>query len=391
MKPTSQCRDDRTKFLIEETNEDIYINIDGDAGLSPGDVFVFGQSILETTGLPNGITSGQCVVLEDVNVTDNLYCTMNFDFPEGSIVLQGVFYKTTVVSGTDCYAGLHGKNSPSLRTNGFEHNITKDDGLSQYECPHQLLTTTWIESSGDTYVDSDRSGSVTPGDLFVFDSNRISMGDNGMIVGTVSGICIVMPRVNGITFCLISIENSTVGTLTAMGSFSSMTITGGTGCFVGISGVVQGESHPQGFAYSLSVDSQDVESAYLLQHCTVDIFDTTWIHRGEDVFIDHNGDGLESPGEMYLIDNRSVQTGLFVDGLAVGHCVLLGKDVSTTYCRINFSFPEGTVAAIGFIETMVIVGASGCFRPAAGGLMKGTIVDGTYSYTFELDRSYKSF
>eukprot|EP00977_Amphora_coffeiformis_P001074 scaffold222_cov175-Amphora_coffeaeformis.AAC.19 len=383
--PTSQCLNDRTQFLIGETNNDIYININGDAGLGSGDVFIFSRSMLETPGFKSGITSGQCVVLENIDVVDNIYCTMNFDFPEGSIVFQGIFYTSTVIGGTGCYAGLYGKNIPSLRTSGFEHNISRGTGLPKSKCPEHLLNTTWIETSGDTYVDSDRSGSVTPGDLFVFDSNRISMGDNGIMMGTVAGICVVMPRVSDNTFCLVSFESPAFGTLTAMGSFSSMTITGGTGCFVGLSGVVRGASHPQGFAYSLSLDFHDGdESVPLLSNCTADIFNTSWVQSGDEVFVDHNGDGIESPGEVYLIENHSVQAGLLGNGLAVGHCVLLGNEMNNTYCRINFSFSEGTLAAAGFIDKMVIVGASGCFQRAEGGLMKGIVVNGSYNYTFEL-------
>ena len=374
--------------MIGETNDDIYINIDGDAGLSPGDLFVFDRSMLDTPGFPGGITSGQCTVLEDVNVMDNIYCTVNFDFPEGSIVFQGTFSTTIVIGGTGCYTGLHGINIPRPGTNGFLHNITRDTGLLTANCPQQLFNTTWIETAGDTYVDSDRSGSVTPGDLFVFDSNRLSMEDNSMIMGTAAGICIVMPRVSENTFCLVSFENPDFGTLTAMGSFASMTVTGGTGCYVGVSGVVRGASHPQGFAYSLSVDSRDDgdESEPLLSNCTVGIFNTNWIQRGSEVFVDHNGDGLESPGEMYLIENHSVQAdGLLVNGLAVGHCIILRNETNSTYCRINFSFPEGTLVAIGFFDKMNIVGASGCFQPAEGGWMKGVSVDGSYNYTFEVD------
>lgn len=388
LEPTIQCSRERTQSLIEETNDDTYINIDGDAGLSPGDLFVFANSALETTGFPDGVTSGQCTVLENVNIVDNVYCTMNFDFPEGSIVFQGVLSSISVVRGTGCYTELHGIDVPDLGTDGLVHNITRDTGLSTTDCPFQLRNTTWIEISGDQYVDTDRSRSVTPGDLFVFDNNRLSTADDGTIVGTVEGICIVMPRVNEDTFCMVSYESPDFGTLTAMGSFSSMTITGGTGCFVGVSGIVRGLSHPQGFAYSLSLDPHynGSESNSLPKNCTTGVFETTWNQNGNAVFVDHNGDGLESPGEMYLIEDHSVRTGLQgVAGAAEGHCIILSSELNSTYCRINFSFEEGTLVAIGFFDRMIIVGTSGCFQFAEGGLMKGVSADGFCNYTFELD------
>ena len=378
---TTLCARDRTQYAMREDNNDIFVDIDGGGVLSTGDIFVFDRSNLTTPGFPRGYTSGHCVVLEDVNRMDNVYCTMNFDFPEGSIALQGVFLSTTVVGGTECYADLHGSASPRLERGTFIHRISKDNGR---DCPSEWWNTTWFEKAGDTFVDTDRSRSATPGDMFCFDGNDISVGSqNDETVGTVAGVCFIMPQVDEDTFCLVSFTFASnnarrMGTLTAMGLFSSMTITGGTGCFVGLTGRIGGGSHTNGFAYTLTIDDDEIHS-----NCTKGILDEQWVEIGNDIFIDFNGDKTASPGEIYLIENHTIRAGPLL-GNATGHCVVL--DGSTErYCRLTFLFEEGTLAVIGFFSQMVIVGASGCFHDFQNGVMRGSDEEASRVYSLSIN------
>lgn len=394
--PTKSCSPDRLENVILEINDDVYVDIDESGTLSPGDLFVFEENELSTPTFPMGNSVGHCTILENVSQNDNLYCTINFDFPEGTIVFQGVFAESTIVGGTGCYSGLQGTGSPTFDSGNFFHNITRDSGVVSPSCSSDWLDATWVEEGGDTYVDSDRSGSVTPGDVFVFDSNQVSVtadDDTVLARGTTAGVCMVMPRVNDNSFCLISFTfqddatNTTIGTLTVMGSFASMSITGGTGCFGGTSGLVQGGSDPLGFAYEFTIDPRD-GSTLPSEDCTPDIFDLTWMQAGEPFFADYNRDGAPSPGEMYLMQDHAVQVGANVQGTATGQCIVM-PEMDEFYCRMTFSFEEGSLVAVGFFGEMVISAASGCFRHVKSGLMRGKVADGTvhadgiYDYIFE--------
>ena len=76
--------------------------------------------------------------------------------------------------------------------------------------------------------------------------------------------------------------------LTAQGIFDNMVITGGIGCFYGISGTISGSVLEVGFQYDLNLDDPDSASDI---SCSTGLFDEPWTEPFGDVFIDYLGDG----------------------------------------------------------------------------------------------------
>ena len=79
----SGCR--RIDNTLIEVKDDVEINR-FDALESPGDIFVFDNNPVSTNGYASGTSAGRCILLEDVEIMNNLYCHIVFEFPEGMVL-----------------------------------------------------------------------------------------------------------------------------------------------------------------------------------------------------------------------------------------------------------------------------------------------------------------
>ena len=340
--------------------------------------------MLETNGIGrDGRMSGRCVVLQDLLQEDFVYCIINQDFPEGSVALQGIFLRMTVVGGDNCHTGISGTvETERTRFNDYLYSYNLEDSVSS-GCPEtdelleDFFEETWEETRGDTLIDVDLDGSISVGDLYIFDSNPISAGSQ---TGTVAGECVQIPNSN--TFCFISYEFDS-GTITAAGVFDQlMVFTGGTGCFYGLTGTIVGDVIDEDrYEYVVTVDGefQDFE-------CTGGgIFDTTWLETGEDVLVDFDKSGDETPGDAYVFDGNTVRVGdTGLSGFASGFCSVL-TFAGDNFCTVTLRFEEGAIALQGFFTDMVIVAGSGCFRGLQGQVQGSEISSTEFGYRFILD------
>ena len=236
------------------------------------------------------------------------------------------------------------------------------------DCPDLdvLFADIWLETPGDVFIEYIR-GVENPGDVYIFDNNVI---DAGGLSGLVSGECTVLP-VSGDSYCTISFQFPE-GTITVQGAFFRvMSITGGTGCFSGISGLVQGDTAPGAgsvdffLQYTFTVDGvADVPLT-----CNNRIFDFPWYESGEDQFLDYDRNNVISQGDMFVFDQHAVIiTALSIQATAAGRCVTIEQvtTANNSFCSIVFAFDDGELVVQGFFEEMTIIAGSGCFEGVTG-------------------------
>lgn len=335
-------------------------------GISPGDVYVFGGNDLYAGDRLVGESRGRCVLLEDLTVADNLYCTREFTFSNGSTVkVQGVLFEQVVVGGTGCYLGIQGGFAYGRESTGFSYEFFPEDSTEGCVNEQGVTASPWSEVGGRTAIDWD-SNTLSPGDVYVFDGNEFvtPSGINGFLEGE----CMILQDASdpNKSFCTMTFLTNTteINILTVQGVFDNMVITSGVGCFYGATGTISGSLFNQSAEYSLNFDAPDSASD---ESCpSITIFDELWEEPFGDFLVDYNGDGGAFGGDGYLFDNKVVtipSTGQTASG--AGRCLFLDTS-GTIYCSIIYTLEEGTIAAQGYFDDMAIVGATGCFRGLEG-------------------------
>lgn len=290
-------------------------------------------------------------------------------------------FRLTVLNGDGCYAGITGNVEVNLVDfAGYEYVFNIEDGVQTSQCPdaEKFFEVSLVETTGGTFLDIDRSETLSLGDLLVFDSNVIVAGTES---GVVSGECILIP--NETSFCSITFDFDE-GTVQVEGTeLSSFVITGGTGCFSGISGTVEGSfSSSTTYEYNVEID---VDSTSDLE-CTSGAFDNVWLESGEDAFVDFDRNNVRSPGDIFVFGGHEIQVGnTGIVGLSYGKCVVLISGFEDgTFCSIIFEIAEGMIAAQGFYSNMIITGGSGCFRGLQGNVQGFELSENEFAYTFVL-------
>lgn len=374
----AECR--RVSTQIVESQDDIFLDILED-GFSPGDTYLFDTNRLGSIGFEEGESAGRCVALENTDEDNNLYCSIVFEFPEGSIVLQGVFRDIDAISGAGCYRSLTAEVVlGSMSGVGFTYDFFPQSSRPQ-NCPTGLFQGQWTEPGGYQVVDWDKDG-LSIGDIVVYDSQQVNIpGDRSAIL---EGECTVLLEVDeDKPFCSVTFI---VGdsNLYAMGVFDNMVISGGTGCFFNTSGRISGRTLEDGSKqFELTVDDENSNEDTACSGSS--LFDEAWIEEFGEELVDYDGLG-ESPGDAYVFDNKAVtipSSNGDLQAVSAGRCVFL-QDLSTTFCSITLTTSQGAIALQGFFGMLYITGGSGCFRGLAG-IVSGGETDDGFTYNFDIE------
>ena len=146
-----------------------------------------------------------------------------------------------ITGATGCYAGVTGTVEGGSVGSLYTHNVQFDNLNVDLVCSSNLFDDPWFERGSDETIDYDNSGDGSAGDLSIFDYNRVVPGRNGPL-GSLSGRCFYLenaqdPEEN--SYCTIVFVFDE-GSLVVEGFYNEMTIVGGSGCFAGLTGKVQG-------------------------------------------------------------------------------------------------------------------------------------------------------
>ena len=213
------------------------------------------------------MVSGECTVLPG---DEDSFCTISFEFPEGTLAIQGVFFRVMTITGaTGCFTGLTGLVEGDVLDVGeedddddfvLEYSFTVDGIADQdLNCNDRIFEFPWFETGEDQFLDYDRSGSVTPGDMFVFDDHPVFVSALG-INGVAAGRCMIIEEIasGNNSFCSIVFAFRT-GELVLQGFFDDMTIVAGSGCFTGVVGTAQVVGSNNIFEYNFQIGDPDEE------------------------------------------------------------------------------------------------------------------------------------
>ena len=364
--------------ILEFQNGDSELDILQD-GFTAGDMYLFDSNVLETSGYENGESAGRCVTLETTEQSNNVYCSIVFEFPEGVVVLQGVFNAINAISGIGCYRSITAQVALNEISGGFSYDFTPVNNIPS-SCPNGLFQGQWTEPGGHTVVDWDQNNGLFPGDVIVFDNQELNVP--GGWSGSLEGECSVLVEV-GVdkAFCSVTfiVDNDR---LHAMGVFDNMVITGGTGCFLGISGIISGRTLGSGTKqFDMNTDAENSNEDSSCPDNS--LFDTAWIEEPGEELIDYDGFD-ESPGDAYVFDNKSVVMPTGSQATSAGRCVFL-QDLSQTFCSMTLTTSRGSIALQGFFRNLYIVGGTGCFRGLAGMVLGGEHDEGGFTYEFVVE------
>lgn len=285
---------------------------------------------------------------------------MTFDLPEGYLFAQGVFSSMSILAGTGCYEEQEITGAVSGSNDGDRRSYTYDQigFLPDFSC-NDIYGDAWTATGFTDYIDADASGDLSPGDSYLLYDSIFKNPKLSRRTGRLTGECTILQE-NSFDkrYCFLTafLEG---GSLSFQGSFNSMLITGGTGCFAASSGMLSGSqdvSLPSIMSYKFLAFDQPSE------FCKTNRFRDIWIETGTDVFLDRNGDGRDSPGDAYVFNHVVQTTGNQRSGAASGYCIYLENILLDTYCTINFDFEEGSIAVQGFFHELAI-GTSDSFSP----------------------------
>jgi len=296
-----------------------------------------------------GSVSGWCKFLRD---DDTSYCAMTFRLPEGMLFTQGIFSSMSILAGTECYAdqkiigAISGSNKRTTKSFtydqvGFIPNWSCDD----------IYVDTWTATGFDDFVDADLSGDISPGDSYLLYDEIFESVELSNHTGKLSGECTILQDNSfdkRYCFLTASFEG---GSISFQGPFHSMLITGGTGCFAKMSGMLSGSpdvSSPSVMSYKFLALHQQSE------FCKRNRFRENWIETGSDIFIDRNKDNRDSSGDVFVFNHIVRTSGNGRAGSASGLCMYLENILFDTYCHINFNFEEGSIAVQGFFHKLAI-------------------------------------
>lgn len=363
--------------IVELQNGDSELDVLPD-GFSAGDTYLFESNILETTGYENGESAGRCVTLETTEEYNNVYCSIVFEFPEGVVVLQGVFNAINAISGIGCYRSITAQVVLSDNSDGFSYDFTPVNNKPP-NCPIGIFQGQWTEPGGHTVVDWDQND-LSPGDIIVFDKQELNIPAGWS--GSLEGECSILVEVSvDKAFCSVTF-NVDGDRMHAMGVFDNMVITGGTGCFFEISGIISGRTLGNGSKqFDLITDAEDSNEDSSCPDNS--LFDTAWIEEPGEELIDYDESG-ESSGDAYVFDNKSVSMPTGSQAASAGRCVFL-QDMSRTFCSITLRTSQGSIALQGFFTSLYIVGGTGCFRGLAGRVLGGEEEGGGFTYEFDIE------
>lgn len=159
---------------------------------------------------------------------------------------RGLFNQAMVITGaTGCYTDATGIVVGAFTNDVFEHDVEFDDPNADLTCTPNIFDETWTEAASDETIDYDRSGDLSTGDLTIFDFNAVVPGATGPSpgpLGSVSGRCFQIENARDpdeTSYCTI-VFIFDEGGLVVEGFSNDMTIVGGSGCFAGLTGKVQG-------------------------------------------------------------------------------------------------------------------------------------------------------
>ena len=143
-----------------------------------------------------------------------------------------------IVGGTGCFQGIQGTIVPQrLPDQIFRYTPSFTEDLP-VACTENIFDMVWRESGGSAFFsDYDLNGRPSQGDLFIFDSATITVGDN-VLSGTSAGKCQFLPSFTGNdedVYCLYTFTFDE-GILALQGLYTDMKIVGGSGCFINTSG-----------------------------------------------------------------------------------------------------------------------------------------------------------
>ena len=387
-------------FFEVAENESLDIRNDG---YSSGDVYVFDANTVYSGSLIAGESLGRCVVLEDLNNDNNQYCTMEFKFSCGSLIVHGVFYDLFAVRGTGCYEGVRGRitlvDHPEFY--GYQFELGSNNAFCTNSAPFR--SSPWTEASSQSQMSVDWNGDfrLSPGDVFVFDSN--SFTTNAGAQGFLEGECMMLydfeTEETDITrpFCTITFYTTAGDRMWVQGLFDEMVIMTGIGCFTGWTGSIAGSRQGNGsYRYALNLDSANDA------RCSTSIFDEPWTEPPGDFYVNYLYEpwtptffapnppadyDLYTPGDVYVFSNKQVTAPSTSQvGLASGRCVVL--EVSPyTFCSIAFKFPGGSITVQGIYTSMAVVGATGCYRGLQGAVVGDELDDESFTYTWNVSFS----
>ena len=370
--PARTCPDAFAGTMFETLNDQL-VDIDQEGFGTVGDVFIWDNNAVRLSASPNvrGFSAGRCVLLEDEGASealDNFYCSVSFYLGEdGGFVLQGVFYEPLVGGGVDCFEGTVGEVDYGFAGSEFTYVVTVQDETTYdaSECPDGLLINQWEESINDVFLDWEKNVAPNPGDAFIFNSSALSTGTG--LDGTVQGECMFLELTTNTEriFCTSTFRITETGDqLVVMGLFNSLTIIGGSGCFLNARGIVKGADSSVGkLFYNLALD--DANSAQD-PSCIRGIFANSWREEIGDVFVDYfQNDGAEDAGEVYVFDNKRLTIpltgGATTTGLLAGRCFVTTAN-HELFCQYAIEAPGGTIITQGLFSNMLVVGASGCYQ-----------------------------
>jgi len=341
------------------------VDTNGDDRTSSGDILVFEDS--ETRNIDNpfisGKLSGRCTVLlnSETRITDEYYCVTTFAPENGIAVFSGDLRMMSVVGATGCYTDISAIIQGTMYDEVSAYTLTLDEpSTDSTTCiPDSEFSDTWQQFTAFRYISyGDRGNMAKPGDKLLVNDKVYTPGG---IQGQVKGECIFLPKaVRNEEFCTLSFEFSSA-TISVIGQFKSMVITGGSGCYHGIRGTVTGSHVQNGAQYSFVLDKDNSTDLCT----TIGRFDNRLTESGPDTFFDADLSGAPSTGDSFLFDNHPVLTSNFTDGIAAGVCHLLGPSMHA-YCTSVYSFDEGSIVTAGYFEYMTIVGGTGCYSGVNG-------------------------
>lgn len=367
--PTPISGDDCLLFgyqeIVQEYSNYLWIDLEPVDDEGAGDYYTFAQNDLFVDGERVGSAFGRCILLETADDVGMDYCIMEYIFPYGKVLLQGRLAELVVIGGNESCEDVNGKSESIVNEPELRLTFQKDDNACSDALPY--LASPWFQEFGDTYTDWD-SNEITPGDTFVADSKSI-ITDAG-VQGTSEYECMVLidPDTESKVFCVMTFRlgPNLENIMTVQGILDNMVITGGTGCFNGVSGIVRGSYDDDEETWRLDLNLDD-ETSNENEACSSDLFADAWIEQfSDDALIYYQEDARE--GFAALFDNNIVTLSLTGEtiGIVAGRCFVLDEFDDYTYCSVVFDLDEGSILVQGFFDSMIIVGATGCFRGLSG-------------------------
>ena len=407
--------------FVEQSNDvrlDMFLN-----GYGPGDVYLFEANDLFLGSRVVGTSRGRCIVLEDVDLTDNVYCTMEFRFfgqdetSSSVLVVQGVLFELAAIAGTGCFAHVQGwmdLQENEQNQYGYTFNFHNETDY----CPNStsLLTTPWLEAlptngeASDTEIDWNGNGRFDAGDLVVFDANTFvtAGGAQGFLEGECMGL--YDPVTDSVDpnrpFCVMTFYTEAEESddiLMVQGIYDNMVITTALGCFYGVSGIVSGSvlQDGGGYRYDLVLDDNSANNV-TEPSCieSISLFNYIWTEDFGDLLVNYrfqpppiasavdDAYDEETPGDVIVFDKKIItvnSTDTVAIGVGSGRCVFLTRQ-DRMYCNMVFALESGSIALQGDFSQMIVVGASGCFQGLQGVVYSNKTNTG-FSYSWDVSSS----